>query len=79
MHHGETGWLVPIAQATDRTGTPLDPEQYVADFAAALNGVVADPELAARLGKAGRQRAIDAFSWDSIAEQTLSVYRSALL
>ena len=25
--HGETGWLVPIEQATDGTGTPLDPEQ----------------------------------------------------
>src|SRR6476469_9793655 len=24
--HGETGWLVPIEQATDGTGTPLDPE-----------------------------------------------------
>ena len=31
--HGETGLLVPIEQATDGTGTPLDPEQYVADFA----------------------------------------------
>ena len=30
---GETGLLVPIEQATDGTGTPLDPEQYVADFA----------------------------------------------
>ncbi len=79
VRHGETGWLVPIAQATDGTGTPLDPEQYVADFAAALNEVVADPDRAARMGRAGRQRAIDAFSWDSIAEQTMSVYRSALL
>ena len=29
-----TGRLVPIEQATDGTGTPLDPERYVADFAA---------------------------------------------
>ena len=56
---GETGLLVPIEQATDGTGTPLDPEQYVADFAAALTEVVADPARAAAMGKAGRERAID--------------------
>ncbi|WP_125038309.1 glycogen synthase [Nocardioides sp. LS1] len=74
--HGETGLLVPIEQATDGTGTPLDPDQYVADFAAALNEVVSDPERAAAMGKAGRQRAIDAFSWGAIAERTVEVYRS---
>ena len=44
---GETGWLVPIEQATDGTGTPLDPEQYVADLAAALTDAVSDPDRAA--------------------------------
>jgi starch synthase len=73
-----TGRLVPIEQATDGTGTPLDPEQYVADFAAALIEVVGDPERAAEMGRAGRRRAIEAFSWDAIAEQTLEVYRSVL-
>ncbi len=76
--HGETGRLVPIEQATDGTGTPLDPEQYVADFAAALNEVVADPDRAAAMGRAGRQRAIDAFGWPAIAEKTVEVYRSVL-
>ena len=75
---GETGRLVPIAQATDGTGTPLNPEQYVADFAEALSEVVRDPERAAEMGRAGRRRAIEAFSWDAIAEQTLEVYRSVL-
>lgn len=76
--HDETGLLVPIEQATDGTGTPLDPEQYVADFAAALVSVVTDPDRAAAMGRAGRQRAIDAFSWGAIAERTLEVYRSVL-
>ena len=66
---GVTGRLVPIEQATDGTGTPLDPDQYVADFAAALIEVVSDPERAAEMGRAGRQRAIEAFSWSAIAEQ----------
>ena len=72
-----TGRLVPIEQATDGTGTPLDPDQYVADFARALTEVVTDPDRAAAMGRAGRQRAIDAFSWAAIAERTLEVYRSA--
>src|SRR6476646_7377299 len=69
---GTTGRLVPIEQATDGTGTPLNPDQYVADFAAALTEVVTDPDRARAMGQAGRQRAIDAFSWGAIAEQTLA-------
>ncbi|WP_395692236.1 glycogen synthase [Nocardioides sp.] len=74
----ETGLLVPIEQATDGTGTPLDPDRYVADFADALTAVVSDPDRAAAMGRAGRQRAIDAFSWAAIAERTVEVYRSVL-
>jgi starch synthase len=77
---GETGLLVPIEQAApgegDGTGTPLDPDRYVADFAAALTSVVTDPERAAAMGRAGRQRAIESFSWTAIAEQTRGIYRS---
>ena len=34
------------------------------------------PELAARFGRAGRERAVGSFAWDAIAEQTLDLYRS---
>ncbi len=71
-----TGRLVPIEQVTDGTGTPVDPDKYVADFADAMNDLVADPERAAALGKAGRQRAIDHFSWPAIADRTMDIYRS---
>ncbi|GAA1156421.1 glycogen synthase [Ornithinicoccus hortensis] len=75
---GETGWLVPIAQVTDGTGTPLDPDAFVADLAAAITDAVSDPERAARMGEAGRQRAIEQFSWTTVAERTLEVYRHVL-
>jgi starch synthase len=75
---GGTGRLVPIEQATDGTGTPLDPDGYVADFAAALNEVVGDADRARAMGLAGRQRAIDSFSWEAIAQQTLDIYREAI-
>ncbi len=73
---GETGWLVPIEQATDGTGTPLDPDHYVADLAAALNDSVSDPARAASYGRAGRARAQESFGWPAIAATTLDVYRS---
>ncbi|MBV9831596.1 MAG: glycosyltransferase, partial [Marmoricola sp.] len=73
---GETGWLVPIEQATDGTGTPLDPDRYVADLAAALVEAVSDPEVARARGRAGRVRAQESFSWPAIARQTVEIYRS---
>jgi alpha-maltose-1-phosphate synthase len=75
---GETGLLVPIDQATDGTGTPNEPERFVADLAAALNELLGDPERAAQFGRAGRRRAVEQFSWSRIAEQTMAVYTQAL-
>ncbi|MGC4775910.1 glycogen synthase [Micromonospora chalcea] len=73
---GETGLLVPIEQAGDGSGTPLNPERFVADLAARMNELLADPERIAAFGAAGRRRAVEHFSWDAIARQTLEVYRS---
>jgi len=67
---GETGVLVHY----DR----LDPKSFEVNFANAVNRVVADSELARRLGIAGRQRVVKNFAWDSIAESTIDVYRSVI-
>jgi starch synthase len=75
---GETGLLVPIEQVTDGTGTPVDPDRFVADLATALTELIEDPALAAQLGLAGRRRAVEHFSWSRIAVDTLEVYRSVL-
>ena len=55
---GVTGLLVPIEQASDGTGTPLDPDRFVADLAAALNTLLADPARADAMGR-GRPPAGD--------------------
>jgi alpha-maltose-1-phosphate synthase len=73
---GVTGRLVPIDQAQDGTGTPTDPDRYVADLAAVLIEVLADPDAAKRMGAAGRARAETDFSWTTIAAQTAEIYRS---
>ena len=75
---GETGWLVPIEQVQDGTGTPIDPIKFVADLSAALNDAVSDEDRAREMGLAGRRRAVDSFSWASIGDRTLEVYRSVL-
>ncbi len=75
---GVTGVLVPIVQADDGTGTPLDPDAFVADLAAALTRVVGDPETARAMGRAGRRRAEELFAWDAIAARTRELYDRVL-
>lgn len=72
---GVTGRLVPIEQVQDGTGTPVDPERFVADLAATLTEVVSDPARAAAYGEAGRARVAAEFSWRAIADATEALYR----
>ncbi|MEU8318624.1 glycogen synthase [Nonomuraea sp. NPDC048881] len=71
---GETGLLVPIDQGPD--GTPHDPEAFAADLAERVNALLADPARAAEMGRAGRARAVEQFSWERIARRTLDLYAS---
>jgi glycosyltransferase involved in cell wall biosynthesis len=71
---GETGFLVPLGQMTESPFEPIDPDQFARDLADKINILMADPQLRQKFGKAGRQRAIDKFSWHAIAAQTKSLY-----
>ncbi|MEV8272862.1 glycogen synthase [Microbacterium sp. NPDC077184] len=71
---GVTGRIVPIDQVQDGTGTPTDPDAFVADLARVLTEVVSDPDRARAYGEAGRARARQDFSWASIAAQTEELY-----
>lgn len=73
---GETGVLVPIDQMNDGTGTPVDPERFVADLASALETVATDPDRAKVMGAAGKVRAAEHFSWEAIADRTVAVYEA---
>lgn len=59
---GETGLLVPYGD--------------VDALATALGRVLGDEALAARMGAAGRERAMREYSWDAVVERTLGVYDS---
>jgi len=73
---GETGLLVPFEPSDDGLRTPVDPAGFAAGIAVRVNELVADPDRAAGMGKAGRRRVLDQFAWPAIAEQTAELYRS---
>ena len=64
VEDGVTGLLVP----------PARPDE----LAAALRRVLENPELGRRLGRAGRRRVEERFSWASVAERTERVYGEAI-
>ncbi len=76
VEDGATGLLVPIEPGDDGTGAPRDPDRFAADFAQRVNAVLADPARADQMGRAGRRRAIEHFSWTAIAEQVSALYLS---
>ena len=75
VEDGRTGLLVPIDPRDDGTGEPRDPAAFAAAIAERVNAVLGDPARAEAMGRAGRERAVRAFAWPTIAEQTAGVYR----
>ncbi len=73
---GETGFLVPLEQMQESPFEPANPEQFARDLASRVNILMADPDLRTRMGKAGRRRAEEMFSWQSIARQTQQLYQT---
>ena len=75
---GETGFLVPLEQLNASPFEPVDPAKFARDLAAKINLLMADPALRTRLGKAGRLRAEQLFSWKAIATETATLYESLI-
>ena len=72
--HDETGFLVPVAQQAENPFAPLHPRTYAKDLAHQVNQLMVDPEKRKRFARAGRKRAVERFSWTSIAKQTRDLY-----
>ena len=65
---------IPEVVAEGETGFLVEPGN-AAELAERVNELLGDTELAARFGKAGRKRAVEHFSWRTIAERTADLYR----
>ena len=50
----------------------------VDELTRALGGLLDSPDRRRRLGEAGRRRAVEVFSWESVAAQTVAVYQQAI-
>lgn len=71
-----TGKLVSFKSDGSPFGTPIDRHQFAQNLAQSVNELLDDPQMAKRMGEAGRQRVIDVFSWPAIAQQTAKLYRT---
>jgi alpha-maltose-1-phosphate synthase len=72
---GVTGLLVPFEQRGPTDFEPQDPERFARALATAIDTLLADPALRAKMGAASRQRVEQQFSWASVARRTLDFYR----
>lgn len=72
---GVTGILVPTGP-TGPAGAPTDPMAFASALAGAVDRLLADPDTAGRLGRAGRDRVLAHFTWAAAADKTASLYRS---
>jgi glycogen synthase len=75
---GETGLLVPVELSPEDPMRPLDPDRFERNLAGAINALMADPPAREAMGRAGRRRAVEQFSWGAIAEATVDLYRTLL-
>ncbi|MBS3940840.1 MAG: glycogen synthase [Actinobacteria bacterium] len=73
---GETGWLVGFEPGDDELGSPADPAAFADELAARVAACLHDPGTAAAMGRAGRARVEESFSWDAIAARTADLYLS---
>lgn len=72
--HGETGFLVPLAQQADAPFEPVRPDEFARDLAHSINTLLTDDALRREMGANGRRRVEERFSWRAVAEATLALY-----
>ncbi|HVE75956.1 MAG TPA: glycogen synthase [Actinomycetota bacterium] len=72
---GETGLLVDVGPGGERSRP--DFEYFENDLAGKINALLEDPARAVRMGKAGRARVLERFTWPLAAKKTAMVYELA--
>ncbi|MFP4521042.1 MAG: glycogen synthase [Fibrobacterota bacterium] len=75
---GVTGVKVPVAQSKEPPFEPLEPDAFSHSMANAVNMLCKDEDRRKKMGKAARKRAVDGYSWKSIAENVHSYYQEII-
>jgi glycogen synthase len=74
----KTGLLVTFEARGPVDFEPRDPEKFSRELAAAINSLMRDPERRHEMGRRGRERVLERYSWRAIARQTLDFYQRLL-
>jgi glycogen synthase len=75
---GKTGYLIPLESVSRTDFNPKNPEEFQKEFASKINILLNDESLAMQMGKAGRERVLEKFSWESIAKTTYNYYQEVI-
>ena len=71
----DLGVVVVVGGPQDRVGSHRQFTLLARDLAAAVNRLMEDGPLRARMGQAGRERVLERFSWSHIAGDVIELYR----
>ena len=74
--HDDTGLLVPFEPISAENFEPKDPERFARDLAGAINSLLHAPEKMQAMGRKACERVEQYFSWGSIAQRALEIYRA---
>ena len=69
---------MPEVLGTDGECADLVAPGDIDELTTALGRLLDSPERRTRLGAAGRRRAVEVFSWESVAAQTVRIYQQAI-
>ena len=78
IQEGKTGYLIALESVSRTDFNPKNPEVFQKNFAAKINHLLDDENLAKQMGKAGRQSVLEKFSWESIAKTTFNYYEEVI-
>ena len=69
-------YLTRVISRTDFN--PKNPEEFQRNFASNIKILLDDETLAKTMGKDGRKRVLEKFSWESIAKTTYNYYKEVI-
>ena len=74
VEDGTTGLLVPLESRGAVDFEPRDPDAFSRSLADAVNSLLDDATRRDEMGRAGRRRVLEYYSWRAIARQTVEFY-----
>ncbi|HNV23909.1 MAG TPA: glycogen synthase [Candidatus Omnitrophota bacterium] len=79
VKHHETGFLIPVKiKNAQSLFAPEHPKHFSQNLARKINELITNEPLRKRMGKAGRRRVLQQFTWKTIAEKTFKLYQKLL-